>query len=84
MIATIIKLITALPKLQALVELFIVEYNNYIKKKFLSDNIDAINESKNKNDQRPIEHQMGSRLEGKPSGEAGTTIDDSLPPNINL
>lgn len=83
MILTIIKLINSFATLKKLAELFIAAYNKYEKEKFLSDNVDAINKAKNENDQRPIEHQMGSRLEGKPSGEANTTIDDSLPPNIS-
>lgn len=82
MILSIIKLITALPKLQAMVEFFIAEYIKAERKKFLAGNDDAISKAIYEHDQRGIEHQMGSKLEGKPSGEANTTIDDSLPPNL--
>lgn len=83
MILSIIKLITALPKLQALVELFIAQYISIKRANFSKGNQDAISKAIYEHDQRGIEHQMGSNVEGKPSGEAGTTIDDSLPPNIS-
>lgn len=82
MIATIIKLITALPKLQALVELFIVEYTKACIAKMKKENRDAIEKSLKEHSQIPIEEAFGSENAGKVVAQPGSYISDVPPPNV--
>ena len=82
MILTIIKLITALPKLQALVELFIVEYTKICISNMKKENRDAIEKSLKEHSQIPIEEAFGSENAGKVIDQPGSYISDMPPPNV--
>lgn len=77
MILSIIKLITALPKLQALVELFIVEYTKICISKMKKENKDAIEKAIKEHSQIELEKLIGSHQAGKLSGDDGSVIIDN-------
>lgn len=69
-------MITALPKLQALVELFIVEYTKACISKMKKENRDAIDKAIKEHSQIDLEKLIGSSQAGKPSGDDGAVIVD--------
>lgn len=76
--ATIMAIITAIPIVDRWVQQFIAFYVNARIDSMAKENKDSLAYAIANHDQRKIEHAMGSKLEGKPSGVDGSIIVDSI------
>ncbi len=75
----ILGIIKALPILDKWVERFVVFYVNMRIENMRDENFKALREAMERHDQIRLEKAMQNPNAGKPSGDAGTSIVDSIP-----
>ena len=75
----ILGMIKALPIVDKWAERFVTLYINARIDSMRAENFEAIKNAIEKQDQRNIEKAMGNPNAGKASGDAGTSIVDSIP-----